>query len=392
MNLDPDASIRRAFPGLPEETVRELASAARVETYHPGFILCHEGRVEDSFYVIVSGHAEVSKQFDDETRRVLHRLGPGDFFGEIALVQKGPRIATVRTLEMTTVLQIDRDSFDAMLERSPRMMLRIVRHVASRLRDADQKAISDLRRKNVELARAYAALEGQQRLRSEFLTTVSHELRTPLAAVTGYLQFLRSGALTSEQRIEMLETVSRNVDRVIHLVNSILFLQELELITPEFHPVDPGNVALEAVQEAREQAAETEVRLQVQIEPDLPVIQGDAMELERAVAVLLDNAIKFSPDGGNVSVEVFAGGNHVGIRVSDPGVGIPTEELENIFEPFTQAPPPEGRLFGGIGVGLPIARHVVELHGGRIEVESAAGQGSTFTIFLPVRRHAPAAT
>ncbi len=390
MNPDPAAVLRQAFPDLPDEDVAELAAVAQAKTYPPGVILCHEGRVEDTFYVIVSGQTEVSKQFDDKTHRVLHRAGPGEFFGEIALVQKSPRSATVRTLQLTTVLEIDRETFDAMLERSPRMTLQIIRQVSSRLRDGDQKAIADLRQKHIELAQAYAALEEQQRLRSEFLTTVAHELRTPLTTATGYLHLIRPGALRPEQQAEVLDAVARNVDTVVHLVNSILFLQELELITPEFRTVDPGDVVLQAVQEVRERAAETGIRLRVQVEPGLPTIEGGLMELRRAVAILLDNAIKFSPDGGEVRVEMFSDGDHVGMRVSDPGVGIPPEELENIFDPFTQVEQPEGRLFGGIGLGLPIARHVVELHGGRIEVQSQVGQGSTFTIFLPIRRHGPA--
>lgn len=383
MTQDPADTLLKAFPDLPKEDLKELAAVAQVETYPPGVILCHEGRVEDVFYVIVSGRCEVSKQFDSDTNRVLHRPGPGEFFGEIALVQKSPRTATVRTLEMTTVLEIGSEPFEAVLERSPRMTLQIIRQVASRLRDADQKAIADLRRKNVELTQAYAALEKQQQLRSEFLTSVAHELRTPLAAAKGYLHFLNQGSLRADQQREMLGTVNRNVDRVVHLVNSILFLQELELITPEFRPVDLGKVVLQAVEEMQDRADESGIQLQVRVEPGLPPVQGDFMELRRAVTILLDNAIKFSPGGDEVQVATFLDGDTVGMRVSDPGIGIPPDELKNIFEPFAQARFPDGQLFGGIGLGLPIARHVVELHNGRIEVESEVGEGSVFTILLP---------
>ncbi len=384
MDADPAAALRLAFPDLPEEDVQELTAVARTKVYPAGVFLCHEGRVEDTFYIVVSGRAEVSKQIDEETARVLARPGPGEFFGEIAIVQQSPRTASVRTTELTTVVEIDRQALETVLYRSPRMALQMIRQVTSRLRDADQKAISDLRKKNVELARAYAELEEQQRLRSEFLTTVAHELRTPLTAVSGYLHLLRSGIVRAEQQAEMLETVGRNVDTIVHLVNSILFLQELELIAPQFEPVALTDVVLHAVHGIQEQAAKAGVRLQVQVGSALPKVQADPTGLERAIVALLDNAIKFSPDGGEVRVEVFAEERWVGVRVSDPGVGIAPEDLERIFEPFTRARPPEGRLFGGVGLGLPIARQVVERHHGRIEVQSTLGQGSTFTILLPV--------
>lgn len=386
MNGEFATIFRQVFPGLPEDDVRRLAEVAEVETFPAGAIVCHEGRMEEYFYVITSGQVEISKRFDDETQRTLHHLGPGEFFGEIALVQKTSRSATVRTLEVTSVLRIDHETFGTVLERSPLMALQIVRQVSARLRDADQQAIADLRRKNVELARAYAALEEQQRVRSGFLTTVSHELRTPLTTVSGYLHFLEQGVLGTEQQKQAVKTIARNVGTIVHLVNSILFLQELDMIRLDFQAVDVGEIVLKAVQRVWERAAESGIRLRVEMEPDLPPLHVDKMELQRAIEILLNNAIKFSPDGGEVCVKVFTTGDRVGVCVADPGVGIPAEELENIFEPFTQARSPEGRLFGGIGLGLPIARHVVELHGGSIEVQSRVGRGSEFTILLPTRQ------
>lgn len=317
-------------------------------------------------------------------QRVLHRPGPGEFFGEIALVQKGPRTATVRTLEITTVLEIERDAFMSVLRRSASMAVRIMLHVTSRLRDADQTAIADLRRKNIELAQAYEQLETQQRLRSKFLTTVSHELRTPLTSTTGYLQFVRSGALDPEQTLDFLDKVSQNLEAVVHLVNNILLLQELDLITSEFKPLDVEKVVLQAVHEMIEQAVQAGLTIDTRVEGNLPQVMGDAGGLSRAVSVLLDNAIKFSPDGGEISVRARASDNALQIEIRDPGVGFPMDQLEHLFKPFTRIEMTDGRLFGGVGLGLPIAKHVVESHGGHIEVESKEGKGSAFTIVLPL--------
>ncbi|MFQ6101877.1 MAG: ATP-binding protein [Anaerolineae bacterium] len=378
--------LHQVFPGLEEEDLAELVSVAKLCTYPPGTTLCHEGRVEGTFYVIVNGRAEVSKHIEEDIQRVLHRPGPGEFFGEIALVQEGPRTATVRTLEPTTLLEIGRGAFMSVLRRSASMAVRIMLQVTSRLRDADQRAIADLRRKNVELAQAYKELETQQRLRSEFLTTIAHELRTPVTAATGYLQLVNSGTVKPEHRVDFLEKVSHNLETIVHLVNNILLLQELELIAPEFEPLSVEEVVLLAVHGVAERAAQTGLTIDTRIEGGLPQVLGDAGGLSRALGALLDNAVKFSPDGGEISVRAHADNSMLRIEIRDPGIGFPMERLDDLFKPFTRIEATGGYLFGGVGLGLPIAKHVVESHGGHIEVESEEGKGSTFTIILPAVR------
>jgi signal transduction histidine kinase len=376
--------LRQVFPGLGKEDLAELSSVAELRTYAPDTILCHEGHFEDVFYVIVEGQCEISKQFEGETQRVLHRPGPGEFFGEIALVQEGPRTATVRTLDPTTVLEIGREPFTSVLQRSASMAIRIMLQVTLRLRDGDQNAIADLRQKNVELAQAYEELEAQQRLRSAFLTTIAHELRTPLTASTGYLQLVNSGAVNPEQASEFLKTVSLNLETVVHLVNNILFLQELELITPEFELLSVEEAVRGAVEEFMETATRAGLTVSTWIERGLPKVPGYAGGLGRAVGALLDNAIKFSPNGGEITVHVQARDGTLRIEINDPGVGLPMEQLDDVFKPFTRIEATAGHLFGGVGLGLPIAKQVVGSHGGHIEVESEVGKGSTFTIVLPV--------
>jgi signal transduction histidine kinase len=379
--------LHQAFPGLGDEALAELAGVAELRTYPPGTILCHEGRAEETFYVIVSGRAEVSKYIQADMQRVLHRPGPGEFFGEIALVQEGPRTATVRTTEPTTVLEIGREAFMSVLNRSASMAVRIMLQVTSRLRDADQRAIADLRRKNVELAQAYAELAAQQKLRSEFLTTVAHELRTPLTAATGYLQLINSGTVPPMQAPQFLQTVAHNLDTVVHLVNNILLLQELELITPEFKPIEIGAVVLRAVEEMTERAAESGLTINTHIQRKLLQVMGDAGGLGRAIGALLDNAVKFSPEGGEINVRVQAS-EAVRIEISDPGIGFPIEQLDDVCRPFTRIEGSGGHLFGGVGLGIPIAKQVVESHGGHIEIASEVNKGSTFTIVLPIAEEA----
>ncbi len=375
--------LHQVFPGLSKQESAELAAVAELRTYPPGTVLCREGGIEETFYIIVSGQVEVSKHIAQGERRVLHHQGAGEFFGELALVQNEPRTATVGTLEPTTVLEIDRDAFMSVLQRSASMAVRIMLQVTSRLRAADQSAIADLRRKNTELAQAYAELETQQRLRSEFLTTVAHELRTPLTAATGYLQFVNSGTAEPEQTRAFLDKVSQNIETIVHLVNNILLLQEMELITPKFEPLDIGGLVLQKVNAVKEQAAQSGLTIETNVADALPQVAGDAGSLGRALGALLDNAVKFSPDGGWIYVTVRAAASAVEIEISDPGVGFPVERLDELYKPFTRIEATDGHLFGGVGLGLPIAKHVVESHGGYIKATSEKKKGSTFTLVLP---------
>ncbi len=154
--------LRHMFPGIDEEDLAELAGVAELRTYPANVILCHEGHVEETFYAIVSGQVEVTKQLDKDTQEVLNRPGSGDFVGEIALVQKGPRTATVRTVEPTTVLEIGYTDFVSMLRRSAAMAVRIMLQITPRLREIDLSTIAHLRQKNVELTQAYKELEEQR--------------------------------------------------------------------------------------------------------------------------------------------------------------------------------------------------------------------------------------
>lgn len=384
MSQDRIELLQKAFPGLPETLLGELAQKVREHTYPIGTILCKEGEVEDVFYIINSGRVVVSKFLDGETSRILTYQGPGEFFGELALIHDAQRAATVVTLEETTVFELSKKEFLAFLESSPTMVVTIMRAVASRLRDADQRSITDLRRKNKELSQAYRELEAETQQRSEFLTTVAHELRAPLTTVKGRLHSVESGTLPGPAVEDAIETVSNNVDAVIRLINSILFLQELELIEPQFHPVALDEVIQQAVHEVSPDAERLGLKIQLDAIPDLAPIMGDSGGLKQAAIVLLENAVKFSPNGGTIQIHIHPQGQMIKVSVHISGASISQEAIEHLFDRAQHRDSVDPRFSGAVGLGLPIAKAVVEQHRGSIQVSSEEGQGSTFTICLPI--------
>lgn len=381
-HASPYEIIQKAFPGVTPAEAQEMADSGEVHVYPTGEVLCHEGAMERKFYIILEGEVQVTKLINETEVRVLKNLGPGDFFGEMALIHNAPRAASVTTVAPTTVLEIHKDFFDQLLRRSASVSLAMVREVSRRLRENDEMAIEDLRLKSKELAMAYQQLAEQEYAQHEFLSTVAHELRTPLTAAYGYLKAIRLGMLHGEAFTSALDTTLRNLHKIISLVNDILFLQEMDLILMEFEPVDIGAVAAAVVERQREHAQRNRVGLSLSIASDLPKVMGDARSLERVVNILLDNAIKFSPDGGETRIQVGYDNETVSLVVSDTGVGIPAEAMPRLFRRFFRLDEVGGHLFTGSGMGLSIAKQVIDQHGGRILVESELGKGSTFTILL----------
>ena len=376
----PSKVIPRAFPGIKPGEVEELIANCRVQSYPQGTILCYENATEHTFYMILEGEVQVTKLVNDRENRLLKTLYPGDFFGEMALIHNMPRAATVTTTSPIVVLELDKQSFDRVLQHSSSVALAMVREISSRLRENDEMAIEELRVRASELAQAYEKLAEQELARRDFLTNVAHELRTPLMSASGYLQLLQKGAMSGGQFKVAVDTVERNVHHIVVLVNDILFLQEMDLVLSEFQPVDMGEISRNVIEKYKSIAVNKNIALTLRGDHNFPTIPGDARSLERALTAIVDNAIKFSPRGGDVEIRLQAGREALLIMVEDHGIGISPDSQPRIFDRFYHLERHDNDLYSGIGLGLAIARQVIEQHSGALEVSSAPGKGSTFTI------------
>ena len=381
-NRAPSRIIPRAFPGIKPPEIEELIAFSKVRAYPPSSILCRENALEDRFYMILEGEVEVTKVINNSQVRLLKTLGPGDFFGEMALIHNAPRAATVTAKTALTTLELDKAAFDRVLHNSSSIAMAMVSEISNRLRSNDQLAVDDLRMRASELAEAYQKLAEQELARREFLTNVAHELRTPLMVATGYLQMLQRGIVSGEQLAAGIDTVARNVQQIATLVNDILFLQEMDLVLPEFQAVNINEIVKSVTDKYTEKAADRGVKLRFAPRPSLPSVSGDPRSLERALMALLDNAIKFSPLGGDVEINSTEKDDSIRVAVRDQGIGIPKENQPRIFDRFYHLEKHEDNLFSGIGLGLAITRQVIKQHNGNLELDSEPGRGSTFTLVL----------
>jgi signal transduction histidine kinase/ActR/RegA family two-component response regulator len=239
----------------------------------------------------------------------------------------------------------------------------------------------------IDNSRLYREAEDANRMKDQFLATLSHELRTPLNAIVGWVQILRESGLDPQLRSRALDTIQRNARIQTQLIEDMLDVSRIVSgkLQIQVQRVDLGRV-IEAALDAVKPAADAK---RIELDQDLEagvVLGGDADRLQQVMWNLLSNAIKFTPNGGRVGVRLRRKGQEGAIEVRDSGIGIPPEFIGRIFERFSQADASSARPHRGLGLGLAIVRHLVELHGGTVAAESAGeSRGSTFAVHLPLR-------
>ncbi len=228
-------------------------------------------------------------------------------------------------------------------------------------------------------------LKKLERVRRDFVANVSHELRTPLTSIKGFVEALQDGAVAdAEQSVRFLNIISRHVDRMNQIISDLLQLSQIESRESEFEvePFSAKELAKEVADSLKRTAAKRSQSLEINLPSHDPKALGNRYRIGQALTNLVDNAIKYTPDGGRITIEVLDRENLVELGVTDSGVGIPASDLPRIFERFYTVDKGRSREMGGTGLGLSIVKHIVEAHGSKVSVESEPGKGSRFSFTL----------
>lgn len=248
-----------------------------------------------------------------------------------------------------------------------------------RLRDIQQ-----VKQRELALQEQLDTLRRQNQNKSAFLSTISHEFRTPLTSIIGYSEFLAGNAADPDMVAEDAEVIHREATRLSRMVDDVLLMDRVDNghLSLNLQPLDVNDIVISVTEAMRPQMIRH--RLELQLDPALPRVLGDPDRLEQALTNLISNALKFSDHGGAITVATARSGAEIVMSVQDEGMGIAPNDLERIFHRFERVETGISGRVVGTGLGLAIVSEIINLHHGRVEVTSAIGEGSTFSITLPV--------
>lgn len=232
-----------------------------------------------------------------------------------------------------------------------------------------------------------------EQIKADLVANVSHELRTPLTAIKGYIETLENENTSREERNHFLSIVKRNTERLINIVSDLLVLSEIENRNSlfrddpkqDFEDIDVGEIVFSSLEAVKNNALDKRLNTVLDIEESLPPLKGNRFLLEQMIINLMDNAVKYTPEGGTIGIRCFKSNSELVLEVFDTGIGIPKEHIPRIFERFYRVDRTRSRKLGGTGLGLSIVKHIVILHGGKIEVQSEEGKGSRFIVTIPAK-------
>lgn len=358
----------------------------------PGEVVFCENETGDTMYIVVSGRIAIVKG-DLDAPTVIDFRGAGEIFGEMALLEDQPRSATIIAIDDLHLLTINRQNFRDLLEKMPSVSFRIMRTLSARLRRSDEVLQSGDRSEKRLISQVSLLqnekqrLEELQRLRQETSDLIIHDLRNPLTAIAISLKMFSIVIPPEvlEAHRQLLEVGQSSVERMQRLVDSLLEVSRMEAGETEFlmAEIDLRPTIVEITRRISVMDRKN-IDIQVHVPADLPRVRADRDKIDRVITNLLDNALKYTSEGGRITFAAEVQGDFVCVSVSDDGPGIPPEQRERVFERFAQIDS-EKRARRGFGLGLAYCRLAVERHGGRIWVEAGEGGiGSSFRFTLPV--------
>jgi signal transduction histidine kinase len=369
---------------LPDVDGLEFLSRLLAERLVPVIVLTGQGNEAVAVEAMKGGAQDYLLKGDVARERLQHAVR--NAIEKVALRRKvGER--TAELAEANAALRRMYDDLETLVEQRTAELSVANQELKREIRVREWAEQERARLLDLEQA-ARKQAEEANRTKDEFLATLSHELRTPLNAILGWVQVLRMGKLDPAAATKALETIERNARSQAQLIADLLDVSRIITgkLRLDFRPVDLRRIIDSAQESVRPAADAKGIHLAISIGPLASPALGDTDRLQQVIWNLLSNAIKFTSKGGSVEVRLREVEGNAVIRVSDTGIGIRPDFLPYVFDRFRQAEGSITRTHGGLGLGLSIVRHLIELHGGTAEVESAGeGQGATFIVGLPLR-------
>lgn len=374
------------FSMLSSDELSKILPKFDIRVFGAGTVIFDDGSSDtDGMYVILQGSVKIFKIIQDpaDRQQAIAILKSGNYFGDMALLEEETRSAGALALDDCELLFLSKESFNELinqnLDTAHLILTQISKVMSKRLRDTN-----NLFREVVSWG--YRARKEVRDLKSNFLSTISHELRTPIHSIQGFSTLMKDSKDTDlETQQKFVEIIMTESKRLGDLINNLISLAEIEFgsIVLERQPASLSEVFHTAFESQKADAQEKNIECTFDIPDPLPAVFIDVQRMALACEHLINNAVKFTPYGKRVSFKIENEPHALNIHFMDTGKGIPAKYIDRIFDKFYQVDQSNTREFEGAGIGLTLARQIVQLHGGSIIVTSKEGEGSTFTIHLP---------
>lgn len=359
----------KLFQGLAPEDLQSLGRDAQERRFVAGQGIFGEGSPGDGLYVIGEGEVEIADRVEMKQRRVFSRLGPGEIFGEMAVIENLPRSAAAIAAKDARTYFIPRDKMLAVLQHSPTLAFNLLQEISRRLRD-----FNELHLREILQAERLAVVGG-------FARSILHDLKNPLTIIGLAAEALNHPRITPEKKAQSLDRIRQQVQNINDLIGDILEFTRGASVGAAPAPGDYRRFVRELLPELNAVAEVKSVRVESESDPPAAQLRLDPRRLRRVFFNLLHNAMDMMPRGGKILVRFQVDENEVVTEVEDTGPGIPSEMADRLFQPFAT----HGKAHG-TGLGLCICKKIVEDHGGRIWARTVPGRGAIFCFALPLAR------
>jgi signal transduction histidine kinase len=363
----PELRSAAVFKGMGEADLTSLEHFSKLKSLQPGQVVFKEGEVGDGLYFIIRGKIQASASFGDNQRRVFATFGPGEFFGEMAVLDDAPRSADAIAEEVSDVYFVPRENLAEILERNPKLAMRMLRDFSRRLREFDRKYIEE-------------ALQVERLVTiGKFARTIIHDLKNPLHIIGMSAEMMGIQGASPEAQAAGKSRIRRQVERMSKMVTEFLEFTRGDKSSSTVIETDYAQFVNEIIDELRPEVAGVAVTIELVGPVPKATVLIDPTRLAHVFYNLVSNACDAMPGGGKIKIRLTQKGREVVTEIEDSGKGIPSQIAHRLFEPFA--------TFGkasGTGLGLSICKRVVEDHCGRIEVRQQPGRGAIFAFTLPL--------
>lgn len=355
------------FRHLNAEEWKTLRAAVTEQTFPKGVDIFKEGDRGDGVHVVKSGLVQISGIIGDNVRHVFAKIGPGEIFGEMAVLESKPRSATASTTQDTVIYFIPRDVVIALVERSPQLSLGLLREISARLREFNQQYIREV------MQAERLSVVGR------FARSIIHDLKNPLSVISLTAELAQMPDVSADMLHTGNDRIRKQVNRINELISEIL---EFTQGTSQNFKLTPANYAAyihQLIIELQPELAVKDITIELENQPPDVTLNLNLNRLRRVWQNLCHNAADFMPDAGKVIVRFRQTDTEVITELEDTGPGIATAVAETLFEPFAT----HGKIHG-TGLGLSICKKIIEDHHGRITARNEPGRGAVFTFTLPL--------